>query len=141
MFHHHRDIQLYDHNEYYHPKLKSCGSAIKVNNILQNPFLMHVSFKMWRFKGRPIAYYNPAGSSSKCSHGIQQRNFCALSLDAIRQGHKRSLYMVHLDVLQAKVDIYLHCVLLLGVAKVQSTCVDKKNQLDVTFLYSLFLFQ
>jgi len=102
---------------------------------------MHVSFKMWRFKGRPIAYYNPAGSSSKCSHGIQQRNFCALSLDAIRQGHKRSLYMVHLDVLQAKVDIYLHCVLLLGVAKVQSTCVDKKNQLDVTFLYSLFLFQ
>ena len=73
---------------------------------------------MWGFKGMLILYYNSAGSSSKHSHGIQQTNFYAISLDAIRQGHKGALYMVRLDVSQAEVDTYLHCVLLLGVAKV-----------------------
>jgi hypothetical protein len=65
-----------------------------------------------------ILYYNSAGSSSKHFHGIQRSNFSAVSLDAIRQGHKGAIYMVHLDVLQAEVDTYLHCVLLSGVAMV-----------------------
>ena len=54
MFQHHRDIQLYDHNKYCHPKPKSCGSSNIVNSILQNPFLIHVSFRMRGFKGMLI---------------------------------------------------------------------------------------
>jgi len=109
MFHHPRDIQLYDHNEYHHPKPKSCGSSNTVYNILQNPFLIHVSFRMWGFNGTVILYYSSAGSSLNIPYHIQQSNFYAFSLDAIRKGHKGALYMVHLDVIQAKVDTYLHC--------------------------------
>jgi hypothetical protein len=79
---------------------------------------MHVSFRMWRFKGLLILHYSSSGSSSKRSHGIQQSNFYAVSLDAIRQGHKGALYMVYSDELQGEVDTYLHCVLLLVVAHV-----------------------
>jgi hypothetical protein len=118
LLHHHRDIQLYDYTEYYHPKPKSSGSSNTVNNILQNHFLIHVSFRMWGSNGRLIVFYNSAGSSSKRSQGIQQNNFYAISLDSIKQGHKGALYTVHFDVLQSEVDIYLHCVLLFGVAKV-----------------------
>jgi hypothetical protein len=34
------------------------------------------------------------------------------------KGHRGGLYTVHFDVLETEVGIYLHCVLLLGVAKV-----------------------
>jgi hypothetical protein len=118
VFHYHRDIQLHDYNNYHHPKPNSSASSNTVNNILQNPLLIHVSFRMWRFKGILILYYNSVGSSSKRSHDIQQSNFYVTSLNAIRQGHKGALYTVHFDMLQTEVDIYLHCVLLLGVAKV-----------------------
>lgn len=66
--------------------------------------------------------------------------FCALSLDAITQSHKGALYTVHLDALQAEVDIYLHCVLLLVVAKVRSTrLVSGVTQKPRTMFMSIIL--
>jgi hypothetical protein len=70
------------------------------------------------FKSTLILHPNSAGSFSKHSHSKQQSNFYTTSLDAIRQGHKSVLYTGHFDVLQAEVDMYLHCILLLGMAKV-----------------------